>query len=116
MPKPIPVIRILFDHCVTRKLARYLPNQNIEFAGRIGWANLNDSALLDAMVERFDVLITTDQNLRFQQSMAGRAASVIVLQAPSGHVRHLAALASFIEQAIQSIEPGSIIVVAASPG
>jgi predicted nuclease of predicted toxin-antitoxin system len=107
----IPVIRILFDHCVTRKLARHLQSQNIEFAGRIGWADLKDGPLLDAMSGRFDILITTDQNLRHQQSMMGRSVAVIVLQAPSGHVRYLATLVPEIERAIATVKPGDLVIV-----
>jgi predicted nuclease of predicted toxin-antitoxin system len=103
--------RILFDHCVSRKLARYLPAHIIEFAGRIGWADLQDGPLLDAMVGRFDILITTDQNLQHQQTLRGRPVSVIVLQAQSGHVRYLATLVPEIERAIDHIQPGDLVIV-----
>jgi hypothetical protein len=63
------------------------------------------------MVGRFDILITTDQSLRHQQTL--RALPVIVLQAQSGHVRYLSTLFPAIERAIDHIQPGDVAIVSA---
>jgi len=57
-----------------------LPDHQVETAFERGWHVLPDRELLDiAEIEGFDVLVTTDQNLRYQQAWAGRRLSVLVL-------------------------------------
>jgi hypothetical protein len=53
-----------------------------ETAHFAGLDHLTDSALLDAMEGRFDILVTLDRNLTYQQKITGRALAVIVLRAP----------------------------------
>ena len=62
-----------------------------------------------AMAGRFDALITVDRSLRFQQSIAGRPVSVVVLRAPSNAIDDLRPLVPAIAAALATIQPGQVV-------
>ncbi len=65
-------------------LRRVLTQHEIVTAYERGWSNLNNSELLDAAEkEGFDVLVTTDANLKHQQNLASRQIAIVVLAMPS---------------------------------
>ncbi|OLE54510.1 MAG: hypothetical protein AUG51_07945 [Acidobacteria bacterium 13_1_20CM_3_53_8] len=73
-------MKILFDQGTPVPLRNYLPNHTIETVYEKGWSNLKNGDLLtQAEAEGFDALITTDQNLRYQQNLSGRRIAVVVL-------------------------------------
>ena len=73
-------MRILFDQGVPAPLRRHLINQDVETASERGWASLTDRELLDrAESYGFDLLITTDRNLKHQQDLSSRQLAILVL-------------------------------------
>ena len=77
-------MRIMFDQGTPVPLRRQLVGHAVTTAYERGWATLTNGALLDA-VERagYEVLITTDQNLRYQQNLPGRRLALVVLLSTS---------------------------------
>ena len=77
-------MKILFDQGTPVPLREYLPGHDIDTALELGWSELSNGELLDA-AERdgFEVLITTDQNLKNQQNLAERKLAIIVLLSTS---------------------------------
>jgi len=76
-------MRIVFDQGTPVPLRDYLAGHKVETVFELGWSNLENGALLAAAEDSFDLLITTDQQLRFQQNLAGRKLSVLVLMTTS---------------------------------
>jgi hypothetical protein len=71
---------ILFDHGTPRGLARALPGHTVMTAKARGWDRLNNGDLLSVAEEAaFDLLITTDQRIRYQQNLIGRKIAIVVL-------------------------------------
>jgi hypothetical protein len=71
---------ILFDQNTPRPLRKFLPKHTVKTAGEMGWATLTNSDLLNAADEaRFELLVTSDQNLTSQQNLANRRIGVVVL-------------------------------------
>ncbi len=71
---------ILFDHGTPRGLARVLPTHTIITAQARGWDKLNNGALLNAAEEAaVELLLTTDRRIRYQQNLAGRKITIVVL-------------------------------------
>lgn len=72
---------VLFDNNVPRTLARYLlPHHTITEARARGWGELENGALLDAAeTAAFEVFVTADKNLSYQQNLSGRKIAVVVL-------------------------------------
>jgi len=74
-------MRIVFDQGTPAPLRQQLVGHTITTAYEQGWATLKNGALLDAAeYAQYDVLITTDQNLRYQQNLTGRQLALVVLQ------------------------------------
>jgi uncharacterized protein DUF5615 len=76
-------MRILFDQGTPVPLKQHFPDHQVQTAFELGWSRLTNGDLLAAAEKQFDVLITTDQNLRYQQSLAGRRLAVLVLPTTS---------------------------------
>lgn len=71
---------ILFDHGAPRGLARALPGHTVITAQTRGWDRLSNGSLLSAAEEAaFDLLLTTDQRIRYQQNLAGRKIAIVCL-------------------------------------
>ncbi len=74
---------ILIDHGTPRSIARFLVGHTVIQAKARGWDKLSNGKLLQAAEEgRFDVLLTTDKNIRYQQNLKGRRIAVVVLGNP----------------------------------
>ena len=76
-------MKILFDQGTPAPLRDHLTGHIVQTAFELGWSNLENGALLAAAEDSFDLLITTDQQLRYQQNLTGRKLSVLVLMTTS---------------------------------
>jgi Domain of unknown function (DUF5615) len=83
-------VKILLDESVSRLFKLRLPQLNISTVQELGWAGVRNGELLRRAEELFDVFVTADQNLRFQQNLSGRKLAIIVL--PSNQVPLVARL------------------------
>ena len=73
-------MRILFDQAVPVPLRPYLEGHPIRTAAQQGWDTLRNGVLLTTAEDAgFDVLVTTDKNMRYQQNLAGRKIAIVVL-------------------------------------
>jgi hypothetical protein len=103
-------MRILFDQGTPVPLRRHLPNHTVETAYEKGWSALNNGDLLSqAEGEGFEALITTDQNLRYQQNLASRKISIVVLLTTSWPKikKHV----DSISMVIDNLQPGSYVEI-----
>jgi hypothetical protein len=77
-------VRILFDQGTPAPLQQLLRNHTVSTAYERGWSKLTNGELLDAAEEAgFEMLITTDSNLKYQQNLESRRIAVLVLSTPS---------------------------------
>lgn len=73
-------MRILLDQSTPKGLRQILTGYEVSTADEMGWAAYANGALLNAAEKGgFDILVTSDQNLRFQQEMGGRRVAVVAL-------------------------------------
>ena len=73
-------MKILLDHGTPRPLRRELPGHSVDTAADRGWDRLSNGDLIDsAEQDGYEILITTDQNMRHQQNLAGRRLAIVVL-------------------------------------
>ena len=71
---------ILFDHGTPRSIARFLHGHTVVEAVAKGWDRLNNGALLNVAEEaKFDLLLSTDKNIRYQQNLEGRRIAIVIL-------------------------------------
>lgn len=77
-------MKILFDQGTPVPLKRFLPDHNVTTAYEEGWSDLTNGALLNAAEEAgYQIFITTDQNLRYQQNLGQRKIAVVILLSTS---------------------------------
>jgi hypothetical protein len=101
---------ILFDHGVPVPLVPYLVDHTVVKAKDRGWDRLSNGDLL-AEAERagFEVFLTADKNIRYQQNLAGRRIAVVVLSTPQWPLVRLHT--EKIAAAVNSATPGSFVEV-----
>jgi hypothetical protein len=103
-------MRILFDNGTPRGVAVALPNHIVEEARSHGWDTLANGELLDAAeAAGFDVFVTTDRNIRYQQNLTGRKIAIVVLDKARWKLirRRLPEIAA----AVAAAEQGSFVQV-----
>ena len=103
-------MRVLFDNGTPRGVAGGLTGHTVEEARSHGWDTLRNGELLDvAEAEGFDVFLTTDRNIRYQQNLTGRKSAIVVLdKARWKLIRHRL---PEIAAAVAAAEPGSLVQV-----
>ena len=82
-------MKILLDECVDWRLLRDLPSHDAKTVRQMGWTETDNGALLTLAEQNFDVLVTTDKNLSFQQDVGRFNIGVVVLRARSARLQHL---------------------------
>jgi hypothetical protein len=103
-------MRVLFDNGTPRGVAAALEGHAVEEARAHGWDTLRNGELLDAAeAAGFEVFVTTDRNLRYQQNLAGRRIAVIVLS--QARWRLIKACLPAITTAVSTSVPGSFAEV-----
>jgi hypothetical protein len=76
-------MKILFDHGTPTPLRRHLAGHEVATTYEMGWATLSNGDLLAAAETAFAAFLTTDQNLLYQQNLAGRRLAILVLPTTS---------------------------------
>lgn len=103
-------MRVLFDQGTPVPLRAFLTGHSVSTAFELNWSTLKNGDLLaQAEANGFDVLVTTDQNLRYQQDLTSRSIVVVVLSTTSWP--RIRAHAAQIESAISAQQVGSYLEV-----
>ena len=98
-------MKILLDQGTPVPLRVHLVGHKVATTYELGWANLQNSQLLEAAEEAgYDLLVTTDQNLKYQQNLRGRKLALLVLLSTSWP--RLWAHVETIGQLIETMEVG----------
>ncbi len=101
-------MRLLLDESVPRRLRTALPKHSVSTVVELGWSGTRNGELLRLASEKFDVFITVDQNLPFQQNASTLPVSVVVLVAPSNKLEALLPLVPKLEAILKNLEPGGL--------
>ena len=103
-------MKLLFDQGTPAPLRNHLPEHSADTLAEKGWSEKDNGELLDlAEREGYQILVTTDQNLRHQQNLAGRRIGIVVLLANAWpRVRQHT---PEIREAISAVGPGEVVEV-----
>ncbi|NES21494.1 MAG: hypothetical protein F6K41_21825 [Symploca sp. SIO3E6] len=104
-------MKILLDECIDRRLATQLSGHEVKTVSQMGWAGIKDGELLRLTEGEFEVLITVDRNLPFQQNLAVLDLAVLVLQVPSNRLADLQVLVPKILAIVDVAPKGTATVV-----
>jgi hypothetical protein len=103
-------LKVLFDENVPHKRRRNLVRHTVRTALEMGWVGVKNGDLLNrAEAERFDVMVTGDQNLTFQQNLKGRRIAIVVLDTSNWKI--LGLRPELVVRAVDAATPGSVRTV-----
>jgi hypothetical protein len=106
-------VKVLLDECVDWRFGRDIVGHDVKTARQMGWAAIKNGELLALAEQQFDVFVTVDRNLSFQQNLAALSIALVVLHARTNRLADLRPLVPKVLAAIESAIPGAIKVVAA---
>ena len=104
-------MRVILDECIDWRLSRDIVGHEVKTARQMGWSTISNGELLALAAEEFDVFVTIDQNLSFQQHPPSFSIAVIVLQARSNRLQALRPLVPQLLAAIPNAPPGTVTYV-----
>ncbi|HKM66070.1 MAG TPA: DUF5615 family PIN-like protein [Candidatus Acidoferrum sp.] len=106
-------MRVLIDECTPKALKIFLAEQGhaCRTVQETGWSGKKNGDLLSLAETAFDVLITVDTNLRYQQNLTGRKIAIVVLHSSSNRLDHLRQYFPACALAIQNIKLGEIVQI-----
>lgn len=103
-------MRILLDECVDQRLRLLFSGHDCETAAYAKLAGLKNGALLAAAeAADFQVIVTTDQEIPYQQNLAVRRIAIVVLCAPTNRLAELRPLVPLAMERLNAIQPGQVI-------
>ena len=110
-------MKLLLDECVTRRLKRDFVGHDVYTVDEAGFKGLKNGALLRrAASDRFEALVTVDQNLAHQQNIKSSGMAVVILVAKKNTYDALKPLVPEALEALGKISPGEVVKVQAARG
>jgi predicted nuclease of predicted toxin-antitoxin system len=109
-------MRVLIDECAPKALKHSLAahgHQSLTVQ-EAGWSGKQNGELLALAEAKFDVLITVDTNLQYQQNLVERRIAIVVIQSRSNRLEDLKPHFSACALAVATIQPGDIVFVGTS--
>ena len=102
-------MKILLDESVPHIVQTRLSQLDIRTVQDVGWAGIKNGELLRRAETEFNVFVTADQQLRYQQNLSGRTLAIIVL--PTNQVRTVVSLLPAIEESLKRVQPGVFLTI-----
>lgn len=102
---------MLLDECVPRRLRHELPGHDVHTVSEKGWSGIKNGPLLHRAAQEFDVFLTVDQGIEYQQNPVGLALAIIVMVATSNDIDDLRPLMPRVRETLSSASPGTIVKV-----
>jgi len=102
-------MRVLLDECVPRVVKNRLPGHQVSTVQEMGWGGIKNGNLLSAADGHFDIFITTDKNLRFQQNLKRYSFAVVLL--PTNRRKAVVGLLPALNAALESVRVGDFIEI-----
>jgi hypothetical protein len=101
-------MRILLDECVPARLGQELLGHEVRTVPEMGWASHENGALLSLADGKFDVFLTTDQRIGYQQTVAKFTIALVVLVARRNKIEFLLRLLPELRRVLPNVKPGQV--------
>ena len=101
-------MKVLLDECVDSRLAGHIPGHVVSTVASRGWGGISNGKLLALAQSEFDIFVTVDRNLSFQQNLPSFTIAVILLSANTNRIDDLVALVPALLNAIASAPAGTL--------
>jgi hypothetical protein len=105
-------MRVLLDECLPRRLKLELPDHEVRTVAEMRWDGVKNGALLHRIAGQFDVFLTIDGGILYQQRLKGLAFAIVSLSAPSNDIDTLRPLMPEVRAILAAgLQPGEIVRV-----
>jgi hypothetical protein len=108
-------VKLFLDECVDWRLSRAIEGHEVRTARQMGWTAIKNGELLALVSREFDVFVTVDRNLAFQQRLDSLSIAVVVLRARTNRLSDLQRLVPDLLRAITSSRAGELKFVGSEP-
>jgi predicted nuclease of predicted toxin-antitoxin system len=108
-------MRILIDECVDPRVKQLFGGHDVATVRDRGWGAMEDGPLLAAAQEQFDLFITNDRGIEFQQNLAKFRIGVVVVHVPKNQIGYYRAIRAELQDALTNVRLGEVIHIAAPP-
>lgn len=105
---------MLLDECVPRRLMRELTGHEVLTVTKRGWSGIKNGQLLALAEAEFDIFLTVDQNLKYQQNLKAFNIAVVLLVGRNNRLKTLLPLMPEVREALQNIKSGEFIRIGGS--
>ncbi|NWG31862.1 MAG: DUF5615 family PIN-like protein [Rhodocyclaceae bacterium] len=105
-------MRILLDESLPRRLRYAFEGHEVVTVVEAGWSGAKNGKLLALAAARFEVFVTVDQNLQYQQNLAALPLAVVVLKAPDNRLATLLPLVPKVLAVLDDLRPNALTVIA----
>lgn len=102
-------MRVLLDECVPRKLRSELQEHEVVTVTERGWSGIENGELLALAETEFDVFLTVDQNLKYQQNLTSIKIGLILLVAQNNSYKALSPLMSKVRGSLDTVKRGEFV-------
>jgi hypothetical protein len=106
-------VRVLLDECLPRRLKGELVGHDVRTAPEMGWASKSNGELLALAAAEFDVFLTVDRNLSYQQDVSAVDIAVVVLVARSNALDALRPLVPLVLEALANPKRRALTLIRA---
>ena len=107
-------MRVLLDESVPRQLRRFLRGHEVQTVQEMGWNGKSNGELLALAGPLFDVFLTVDQNIEYQQNLGQADIPILVLVARTNRLADLQSLIPEVLTSLHDLKPGAVIRIAPS--
>jgi hypothetical protein len=104
-------MRVLLDECLPRRLKAELSEHEVRTAQEEGWAGLKNGELLRVAAGQFDVLLTVDRNIAYQQNLRGLAIGVLAMVVPTNRLVDIRPLMAQVRHDLPRVRAGQVLRV-----
>ena len=102
-------MKVLIDENLPRKLASHLKGHECRTVAECGWAGKKNGELLSLAVPEFDVLLTLDKNIPYQQDLKLGRIAILIVRAASNRIQDLPPVIPECLAGLRSIKPGQVV-------
>jgi hypothetical protein len=105
-------MRVLLDECLPTALRHDFLDHDVRTVRYMGWSGLTNGELLEQMKSHeFEVFVTIDQNVQFQQNLPSHGIAAIIIAAPSNRYEVILPLVPRIQSALDRVRPGELVFI-----
>lgn len=104
-------MRVFLDECIDWRLSRSISGHEVRTARQMGWSSIKNGELLRLVSKEFDVFVTVDRNLSFQQNVKALPIAVIVLRTRTNRLSDLLPAVPELLAAIPEVTPGEVRMI-----